>query len=192
MANVLLNHLRKMPKEGLSSGCLLTLYYLCDLANKETFVAYPSIATIAEELGLSPKQARRNTHSLVEKGLVKIVANKYGGAKGMSCHYKVTLPAASNPKTLESKNKSTPIHDPIPSHARASTPPIEGSQTVFEPKLTLSVISKKHGYGWNKDPNKAYLVGKELGINAHPGEQTSELVTRIYAKLNAQEAYASR
>ena len=192
MANVLLNYLRRMPKRGLSSGCLLTLYYLCDLANKDTFIAFPSIATIAQELGLSPKQARRNTHSLIEKGLIKIVANKYGGAKGMSCQYKVTLPLASDPKKVVSENKSPPIHDPIPSHTRAISPPIDGSQTDFEPKLTLSSISKKHGYGWNKDPNKAYLVGRELGINAHPGEQTSELVTRIFAKLNAQDAYVSR
>jgi DNA-binding Lrp family transcriptional regulator len=192
MANVLLDHFRKIPKEGLSSGTLLTLYYLCDLANKESFIAFPSIATIAKEIGLSPKQVRRHTHCLVEKGLIKIVANKYGGEKGMTCHYKITLPAIPKQEKSFTFKGTTPIEDHPPSHTRVSTPPTNGSQTVFEPKLTYVSISKKYGFGWNKDPDKAYLVGRELGINAHPGEQTSEFVARIFAKINAANVCISQ
>ena len=81
------------------------------------------------------------------------------------------------------------MRDPYPSHQRTITSPTEGSQTVVEPLLTNKDIIKKFGLGWDKNPDTAYIVGRALGINANPGEETYTLVGRIYSKLNAAQKY---
>ena len=68
MANTLLNQFRYMNKSDMPTGLKLVLMYLCDLANKDTQIAFPSIATIAKEIGMSEKQVRRWTHTLEKKG----------------------------------------------------------------------------------------------------------------------------
>ncbi len=64
MANILLNQFRHMDKSNMQTGLKLVLMYLCDLANKDTQIAFPAIATIAREIGMSTKQVRRWTHDL--------------------------------------------------------------------------------------------------------------------------------
>jgi DNA-binding Lrp family transcriptional regulator len=172
-----------MPKKEMSSGYLLTLYYLCDLANKDTNIAYPSVGTIAREIGLSPKQVRRHTHKLIDDGFIKIVQNRLGGTKGQSCRYKISLPAILE-KNLPVDNYSrAPMTDPNASHVRQQTTPANGSQTVVEPYITNKDINEKFGYGWYKNPDTAYIVGLSLGIKANPGEDTSSFVSRIYNEL---------
>jgi len=188
MANTLLNQFRYMNKSDMPTGLKLVLMYLCDLANKDTQIAFPSIATIAKEIGMSEKQVRRWTHTLEKKGLMKIVENRFGGDKGKSCRYKITLPPIPV-KTPKFQQTSSPMRDPYPSHQRTITPPTEGSQTVVEPLLTNKDIIKKFGLGWEKNPNTAYIVGRELGINAYPGEETYTLVGRIYNKLNSAQKF---
>ena len=188
MANTLLKQFRYMNKGDLPTGLKLVLMYLCDLANKETQIAFPSIATMAKEIGMSDKQVRRWTHKLEKIGLIKIVGNRFGGDKGKSCRYKITLPAIADLKN-KSQQTSPPMRDPYPSPRRAFTPPTEGSQTVVEPLLTNKDIIKKFGLGWEKNPDTAYIVGRELGINAYPGEETYTLVGRIYSKLNAAQKF---
>jgi hypothetical protein len=173
-----------MPKEGLglNSGALLTLYYLCDLANKDTHIAFPSISTIAKEIGLSPKQVRRHTHLLEKKGLLKIVENRFGGATGKSCRYKPILPILK-PKVVDSIT-TTPMGDPTHSQKRPRTTPSYGSQTIDKPYITTKDLNIKFGFGWTKNPDLAYKAGLEVGIQASPGEDTYSLVNRIFSKLN--------
>ena len=188
MSNLLMNQFRKMPKEkGLSSGCLLTLYYLCDLANKDTKIAFPSIATIGKEIGLSPKQVRRHTHDLVKKGYLKIVENSLGGAKGKSCRYRIFLPEIPRQQIAVDNFSTTPIEDSNNSHQRADTTPVRGSQTVVKPYITSKDLFFKYGSGWQKDPDKAYRVGLELGMPARPGEENYCYVNRIFAEMNRRE-----
>ena len=183
MSNQLLNQFRKMPKKGMSSGCLLTLIYLCDLANKDTNVAYPSVSTIAKEIGLSPKQVRRHTHKLAEDGYIKIVQNRLGGAKGQSCRYKISLPEILEKNSSVDNYSRTSMHVPHASHTGQQTTPANGSQTVVKPYITNIDINKKYGYGWHKNPDTAYIVGLSLGIKANPGEDTSSFVSRIYNRM---------
>lgn len=184
MSNLLMNQFRKMPKEkGLSSGCLLTLYYLCDLANKDTNIAFPSVATIGKEIGLSPKQVRRHTHDLVKKGYIKIVGNSLGGAKGNSCRYRIFLPEVPRQHMAVDNFSATPMEGSNNSHQRVVTTPAGGSQTVVKPYITNIDINKKYGYGWHKNPDTAYIVGLSLGIKANPGEDTGSFVSRIYNSM---------
>jgi hypothetical protein len=188
MANILLNQFRHMDKSNMQTGLKLVLMYLCDLANKDTQIAFPAIATIAREIGMSTKQVRRWTHDLEKRGLIKIVENRFGGDKGKTCRYKITLPVIQV-QTQKSKKIATPVHDRYPSRQGTFTPPAEGSQTVVEPLLTNKDIIKKFGLGWEKNPDTAYIVGRELGINAYPGEETYTLVGRIYNKLNSAQKF---
>ena len=161
------------------------LYYLCDLANEQTRIAFPSVETIGKEVGLSTKQARRYTHELEERGWVKIVANRLGGDKGKSCRYKITLPPIKKKAVfITNENYTPPRQVPNPSHAVAVTPPSDGSLTVVKPYITNIDLNKKFGFGWSKNPDMAYQAGLAIGIQARPGEDTYTFVNRIYAALN--------
>ena len=171
----------------MSSGLKLVLMYLCNMANKETNIAFPSIATIAKDLDLSTKQVRRHTHELEKKGLLRIVKNRHGGYKGMTCHYKLILPNAPTKKISSIEKITTPVGVPDYGHRKSFTTPVHGSQTVVKPFLTYKDINKEFGFGWNKNPDTAYIVGKSIGIEAYPGEDTFSLVNRIYSKLNKDQ-----
>lgn len=190
MANDLMQRFRYLPKKslGLSSGALLTLYYLCDLANKNTHIAFPAIATIAEEIGLSSVQVRRHTHLLESKGLLKIVENRYGGAKGKSCRYKITLPTCTRKKTESTIEKTTIADARHASHSGTSTTLAHESQTIQEPYITNKDLIRKFGLGWNKNPDTAYKVGLFIGVHAAPGEDNYSFVNRIYMKLKQQSS----
>jgi hypothetical protein len=192
MSFTLLSEFRKMPKDDMTSGCKLVLYYLCDLANEQTRIAFPSVETIGKEVGLSTKQARRYTHELEKRGWVKIVANRLGGDKGKSCRYKITLPPIKKKTAfIKTENYTTPTQAPNPSHTGAVTPPPDGSLTVVKPYITNIDLNKKFGFGWSKNPDTAYQAGLAIGIQARPGEDTYAFVNRIYAALNKHKsAYA--
>lgn len=185
MSFTLLSEFRKMPKGDMTSGCKLVLYYLCDLANEETRIAFPSIQTISKEVGLSTKQVRRYTHELEKRGWLKIVSNRFGGEKGKSCRYKIVLPAVKVPnKNSFRQIKTTPLHVPNHSPTDTSTTVTDGSQTVVKSYITNTDLNNKFGFGWNTNPDKAYQAGLALGIQARPGEDTYSLVNRIYSALN--------
>lgn len=189
MSFTLLSEFRKMPKSNMTSGCKLVLYYLCDLANEETRIAFPSIETIGKEVGLSAKQTRRYTHELEDRGWLKIVSNRFGGDKGKSCRYKITLPQIKKKSiNIAKENYTTPTQVRNPSHVANITPPPEGSQTVFKPYITNIDLNKKFGFGWSKNPDTAYQAGLTMGIQARPGEDTYSLVNRIYAALNKHKS----
>jgi hypothetical protein len=174
-----------MPKNDMTSGCKLVLYYLCDLANEQTRIAYPSIETIGKEVELSAKQVRRYTHKLEKLGWLKIVANRHGGDKGNSCRYKIILPSlVKKSEFVTSKNRTSPMQAPNHSHAGTITSPMDGSQTVVKPYITNTDLNNKFGFGWYKNADTAYRAGLVMGIHARPGEDTYSLVTRIYTELN--------
>ena len=52
---------------------------------------FPSMARIAEKVGISRSQAQRIVHSFVEQGLLSVVANGAGGKPGMAPHYRLHL-----------------------------------------------------------------------------------------------------
>lgn len=187
MANTLLNQFRSMNKSDMPTGLKLVLMYLCDLANKETQIAFPSIARIAKEIGMSEKQVRRWTHKLEKIGLIKIVENRFGGDKGKTCRYKITLPAVPV-KPQKSQKISTPTQDPYPSPQRTYTSPTHGSQTVVEPLLTLKDIYKKFGKSWQTDSDAAYRVSLHVGVSANSGEDMPTVVNKIFAKCRANQA----
>jgi len=185
MSFTLLSEFRKMAKGDMTSGCKLVLYYLCDLANEQTRIAFPSIQTIGKEVGLSTKQARRYTHELEKRGWLKVVSNRLGGEKGKSCRYKITLPAIKGTtKNSSTQKRTTPLYVPNHSPVGTSTPVTDGSLTVVKPYITTTDLNKKFGFGWNSNPDMAYQAGLALGIQARPGEDTYSLVNRIYSELN--------
>ena len=192
MSFTLLSEFRKMPKDDMTSGCKLVLYYLCDLANEQTRIAFPSVETIGKEVGLSAKQVRRYTHQLEERGWLKIVSNRLGGDKGKSCRYKITLPPIIKKASFITNENYTPptqVHNY--SHAGPNTPPLDGSLTVVKSYITNTDLNNKFGFGWNRNPDTAYQAGIAMGILARPGEDTYSLVNRIYAELNkGKRSYA--
>ena len=184
MANTLLDRFRKMPKqEHMNSGYLLTLMYLCDLASKDQHIAFPAISTIAREINLSSKQVRRHIRILEKDGLVKIVENRFGGDKGKTCRYKIFLPEIMGHARAVDNSITSPTGGLRNSHLGAITTPFEGSQTVVKPYITFKDLTKKLGYGWQKDPDLSYLAGKELGVHPNPGEDNYTFVNRLNAKL---------
>ena len=52
---------------------------------------FPSMARIAERVGISRSQAQRIVHGFVEQGLLSVVSNAAGGKPGMAPHYRLHL-----------------------------------------------------------------------------------------------------
>jgi len=52
---------------------------------------FPSMARIAEKVGISRSQAQRIVHGFVSEGLLSVVANAGGGKPGVTPHYRLHL-----------------------------------------------------------------------------------------------------
>ncbi len=122
--------------------CMLALADWCDDFGGNL---YPSMATIAEKIRLSEKQARRIVHKFEQEGWLDVVGCANGGAPGSSKRWKLNvkriaeLASKKAPKTEPTPPASvTPPIDvtpptgvPDPSHGCPSTPPTgvpEGSR----------------------------------------------------------------
>jgi Helix-turn-helix domain len=64
---------------------------LADWSNDEGGSLYPSMKAIAKKVGVSKSQAQRLVHTLVDLGLLAVLANGAGGAPGETPHYQLSL-----------------------------------------------------------------------------------------------------
>ena len=70
----------------------LVLIYLADSLNEETGQLNPSVTTVADACGLSPRQAQRHLHDLGRMGLLQVIGNHFGGHQKASRRYRLNLP----------------------------------------------------------------------------------------------------
>jgi hypothetical protein len=68
---------------------------LADWSNDEGGSLHPAMRSIAKKVGVSKSQAQRLVHTLVEMGLLSVIANAGGGAPGETPHYQLHLDAIS-------------------------------------------------------------------------------------------------
>ncbi|WP_197091084.1 helix-turn-helix domain-containing protein, partial [Herbaspirillum chlorophenolicum] len=88
----------------------LTLLALADWCDDDGKSLYPSIQRIAKKISASESQARRIVHGFIEEGLLSVVGNHNGGAKGATRQYHLHLERlASTPGT-----HATPSMDATP------------------------------------------------------------------------------
>lgn len=122
--------------------CMLALADWCDDFGGNL---YPSMATIAEKIRLSEKQARRIVHKFEQDGWIEVIGCANGGAPGSSKRWKLNIKRIADLAASKAAKKSaetppasvTPPIDvtppagvPDPSHGCPSTPPMgvpEGS-----------------------------------------------------------------
>lgn len=180
MSIELINKFWRLPKKNSgNSGYWLTLICLCDFANKDTNIAFPSIKTIASRTGLSEKQTRRHTHQLEKDGLIFIQKNRYGGRSGMTCEYRVNLADTPLPPMGVENNFNRVVKGEMGSRKGYERAPLSESQTTNKPSLTIRYFNKKYGSDWRYDPNLTYRVGLELGVQANAGESNGGYVDRL-------------
>ena len=74
-----------------SGSSLLAMLAFADWANDEGSNIHPSMATLANKIRLTPRQARRVVHELIDQGFIEVVANPNGGAPGTTRHYRILL-----------------------------------------------------------------------------------------------------
>jgi hypothetical protein len=135
--------------------CMLALADWCDDFGGNL---YPSMATIAEKIRLSEKQARRIVHKFEQDGWLEVVGCANGGAPGSSKRWKLNvkriaelaLKKPQKPAPTPPASVTPPVGVPDPSHGCPSTPPSgvpEGSHPREpihqEPSLEPPVIHKK-------------------------------------------------
>jgi len=116
---------------------LLALLALADWSDDEGR-CFPSVAAIGRKTRLSEKQARRVVHSLIDDGVVKVVAGKDGG-RG-SRRYQISLDrlraetayAPLPPKGGLPRKGGLPPMGGHPSRGWEATPPTDGSRTVID------------------------------------------------------------
>jgi len=100
---------QSFPRGGSEKLALLALADWCD---DDGMSLHPSIATLARKISASPSQARRIIHGFIKEGLLEVIGNHNGGAKGDSRHYRLhvsriaTASANATPST-----RATPSTD---------------------------------------------------------------------------------
>lgn len=188
---------------GLPASHKLTLIVLADYLNKTTGLCNPAVSAIAIRVGLSKKQTRIILGKLKELGLISVVKNSLGGAKGQTCHFAIHEKKLTTRSSLFKEglsNRTTPMSIPPtppirvrgtpptdihnPSRPRALTPPAYGSQTKYKPILTKEEIKATHGEEWKRKPEVVMEIGRRLGIEPNRGEGALDYADRIEKALN--------
>jgi hypothetical protein len=73
------------------AGLKLTALALADWCNDSGGSLYPSMARIAERVGVSRSQAQRHVHALVQAGVLSVVGNPNGGKPGSTPRYQLHI-----------------------------------------------------------------------------------------------------
>lgn len=137
------------PRGGSEKLALLALADWCD---DDGGRLYPSISAIATRICVSPSQARRLVHGLIEKGLLEVVGGHHGGPPGATRRYRLNLAAiesmtdsGATPTAETASTDATPRMDATPrTHARDGLHPCarrlapvqaNTSVTVREPSI---------------------------------------------------------
>lgn len=79
------------------AGRKLVALKLADHCNDTGGSLFVGMAAIARDCGVSRSQAQRHVHALVDAGLLSVVANAAGGARGVVPHYRLHIERLSNP-----------------------------------------------------------------------------------------------
>lgn len=71
----------------------LVMLAMCDWSNDEGTSCHPSIAAIAKRASMSPRQAQRVVHELIDQGWLRVVGNWAGGKSGSTRQYHLNVAA---------------------------------------------------------------------------------------------------
>jgi uncharacterized phage protein (TIGR02220 family) len=100
---------QSFPRGGSEKLALLALADWCD---DDGLSLHPSIATLAKKISTSPSQARRIVHGFIAEGILEVVGNHNGGAKGDSRHYRLHFNKISTASTNATPStRATPSTD---------------------------------------------------------------------------------
>jgi len=159
----------------------LVLLCMANRHNGITGQLNPSVDDVARSCGISPDQARRHLHSLIESGLLEVIGNHHGGRPGMSRNYRLNLAMTTGTDATPSMG-ATPGTDAAeglhpcstPLAPMQLTPCIHASQTgknLNEPEINRKVTRADHAAAvddsfarfWDAYPKK---VGKQAAEKA--------------------------
>lgn len=141
-----------------SGSKLLVMLAFADYSNEHGDQIFPSMRALSKRVRLTESQARRVVHHLIREGWVDVVANEFGGAPGMTRHYRINVeklretPSVDASPTPSADARGTGSTDAGPSvdarprtdardgsHPCAERASAHASQTVNEPSVTTSV-----------------------------------------------------
>lgn len=154
---------------------------LADWSNDEGGSLHPSMGAIAKKVGVSRCQAQRLVQTLKADGLLSVVANAYGGARGDTPHYRLHLSrfsawtgsadATGSTSDRGSAHASTGV---APMHRRGSA---HATQTVIEPSL---------------EPSDTSLSAKTPTLPACPHDKIRSLYSEVLSELPAVKVWSTK
>jgi DNA-binding MarR family transcriptional regulator len=164
----------------------LVLMILSGYAHNETWVAFPSISTIASMSCLKPRQTQKVLRTLEALGYISRVKNKFGGSNKETTHYKI-----KREKLLEEGvNKDVTRHTPSPAHkvvtpctAATNTDVVERTQTINKLNITIEDVENTYGKNWKSEPSIVAKVGAKIGVFSYPAEGNLTYADRIETSL---------
>ena len=163
------------------AGRKLVLLALTDFANADGTGIRPAVATIAARCNISPKQARRHIHDLVELGVLRPTREASQHRPAVYSLNFQTLSALPHMGGLGCA--STPTHDPQHSHGCPSALPPMGVNPGNDPGKTTprgGLVSSGSAFGgpkgvnsttWNKWVKKTRPDADELVDLVKRGEE---------------------
>jgi hypothetical protein len=154
---------------------------LADWSNDEGGSLYPSMKAIAKKVGVSKSQAQRLVHTLVDLGLLSVLANGAGGAPGETPHYQMSLDriAAHTGSTdatgsTHATGRANAARGVAPMRQTGST---HATQTTIEPSI---------------EPSDAPKPARRLARLPCPADQIRLLYGEVLPELPAIKVWTSK
>lgn len=159
----------------------LTALALADWSNDEGGSLHPAMRSIAKKVGVSKSQAQRLVRTLVEMGLLSVLANAGGGAPGETPQYQLHLDAISSLRGSTSATGSAGATGST-SAARRVAPMRQTGST----HATLTTIEP------SIEPPDRSLSAKGPTRLACPHEQIRDLYAEVLADLPSIKVWSSK
>ena len=136
-----------------NSGYTLVMAALADFSD-DYGICFPSMATIANRVGLSRSNVQRIVRQLIADGWVTVIGNAAGGAPGSTCRFKLAInrmatgrmdatPTGSVDAT-GSAGATGSVDAADGSHGCVETGSVGATQTTIEPSITISTVEGAH------------------------------------------------
>lgn len=113
----------------------LTAVVLAYRLNDQTRLLNPSIATVADDVGVTRGQAQRYVRTLIDMGLLSVIANANGGKPGVTPHYHLHLDRINDmarPDVLAKRERDSASATPTDSTSATPRAPQTGGMDAEE------------------------------------------------------------
>lgn len=171
----------------------LALLALADWADDAGGTVYPSMAKIANKIGLSTVQTRVVVHALRDRGLLSVLSNAKGGRQGSTPRYRLNLTEIQRLAVHDRCNTDmdTDAVDPIDRPATVAATALAGESLPLLPAVVTPLAGKSQTVTNRHSTVKGESAAAAPTLPPCPIETIKQAYGRILPELPAIKVWTS-